>query len=217
MAVQLWAFALSGSSIALCISALEGWGAQSTHRWSNHRFSSRGSSRWSNRLPGRLPCLLPQTGRSKFCQNGLRGGVGLRVQGGWSSPHWNWGYAQGEAHDRALVLRRRLSTPLSREKWLTASQEKGSDVDFEEVKLCLALAWQRAARELRDKGGADVLEDMRLAKFEGENGMHKLCEALESLSPSPDTCHVESMDTETRTRLAAGRILMELKFIRVGL
>ena len=84
----------------------------------------------------------------------------------WADPDWKWGYAAGKAHDSAAVLRRALSSADNRQKWVTAllNDEK---MDWEVVKLCLALKWQKAAREGRDggKGGyGDVLERLVACK-----------------------------------------------------
>eukprot|EP00466_Bigelowiella_natans_P020207 jgi/Bigna1/69362/fgenesh1_pg.8_\ len=87
------------------------------------------------------------------------------VRGGWDSPGWNWGYANGEAHDKAAVLRSKLRTQKQRGAWLQELSSKDSEIDWEEVKLALALKWQRAIRERRDQAGwCHVLEEMRLAR-----------------------------------------------------
>jgi hypothetical protein len=95
-----------------------------------------------------------------------RGGQAARLAMNWADPDWNWGYAAGKAHDSAAVLRRALSSADNRQKWVTAllNDEK---MDWEVVKLCLALKWQKAAREGRDggKGGyGDVLERLVACK-----------------------------------------------------
>ena len=43
----------------------------------------------------------------------------LQVIGQWSEPGWNWGSANGEAHNEALRIRSSLSTPDQRERFLT--------------------------------------------------------------------------------------------------
>ena len=66
----------------------------------------------------------------------------LAVSMGWSTPTWNWGYANGDAHDEAMRIRTALAEPHARAKFLqtTAAGESG----IEDVKMALALSCQRA-------------------------------------------------------------------------
>jgi hypothetical protein len=83
----------------------------------------------------------------------------------WTSPQWNWGYAQGTGHDCAAICRRKFSTCQARSDFVdrllqtTPSTLQGTAPDktegifnFEEVKLVLALAWQRGRWDGSDGG-----------------------------------------------------------------
>jgi len=98
---------------------------------------------------------------------------------GWASDTWNWGYAVGDAHNEAMRVRKELRDTFDfeegdvgriRRDWLVDMVAGSSEVDWEDVKLVLALKWQKAAREGRDggvQGYGYVMEQMRLAKYEG--------------------------------------------------
>jgi len=83
---------------------------------------------------------------------------------GWTSPEWNWGYGSGTGHDCAAICRRRyaalearknLVDELLRPNNAAADNNNARDrIDFEEVKLVLALAWQRGRWDESD-GGPD--------------------------------------------------------------
>lgn len=96
---------------------------------------------------------------------------------GWTSPQWNWGSAVGTGHDCARICRQRNSIPQARQDLIhqLLHWRRSNDVvdderhllDFEEVKLVLALAWQRGRWDGSDggKGGyGDVLKHMAEAK-----------------------------------------------------
>lgn len=90
---------------------------------------------------------------------------------GWSSPHWNWGYAVGTGHDCAMICRKRWGTKEAREflvesllspqsirfsddtnKYDIWEVDSQRDPPFEEVKLVLALAWQSGRWDGSDGG-----------------------------------------------------------------
>eukprot|EP00958_Prasinococcus_capsulatus_P025674 scaffold4409_cov369-Prasinococcus_capsulatus_cf.AAC.27 len=63
---------------------------------------------------------------------------------GWSSPTWRWGFAVGDAHDAAYIARSSLQSRDSRRSWLVQlAQTEPSTTPWEEVKLVLALAFQK--------------------------------------------------------------------------
>lgn len=95
---------------------------------------------------------------------------------GWTSPEWKWGSAQGTGHDCAKICRERYATPEARLELIrclllskdeirtdvdsdsnpnyssgggtaTAASKKRTPENFEEVKLVLALAWQKARKK----------------------------------------------------------------------
>ena len=100
---------------------------------------------------------------------------------GWSSPHWKWGEATGTGHACAVLCRRQYRTPESRRDLIAnlvmtkeeirggtttttadddvvseaaaAAAAQRSPANFEEVKLILALAWQKALQNGHGGGG----------------------------------------------------------------
>eukprot|EP00613_Pedinella_sp_CCMP2098_P008977 CAMPEP_0171654656 /NCGR_PEP_ID=MMETSP0990-20121206/40367_1 /TAXON_ID=483369 /ORGANISM="non described non described, Strain CCMP2098" /LENGTH=158 /DNA_ID=CAMNT_0012234483 /DNA_START=99 /DNA_END=575 /DNA_ORIENTATION=+ len=100
---------------------------------------------------------------------------------GWGTREWNWGYASGRAHDEAFAMRSRLSSPDQRREWL---QECVNDsLGLEEVKLCLALRWQRSGHEGKAGDFSRVMESMSQGKFEG-TGAPTLLPTLTKAMPS---------------------------------
>ena len=97
-------------------------------------------------------------------------------QSGWTSPQWNWGSAVGTGHDCARICREKYDTSQARQdfihqllKWRRSNEEEDNLLllDFEEVKLVLALTWQRGRWNGSDggKGGyGEVLKHMAEAK-----------------------------------------------------
>lgn len=89
---------------------------------------------------------------------------------GWRSPSWNWGYGIGTGHDCAKICRDTYSSSESRNDLIKNLMEPASDLSarsppFEEVKLVLALLWQRS----RGPYG-EVLEKMASCEYEPEDG-----------------------------------------------
>ena len=105
---------------------------------------------------------------------------------GWSSPHWKWGEATGTGHACAVLCRRQYRTPESRRDLIAnlvmtkeeirggttttadnaddekvvseaAAAAQRSPVNFEEVKLILALAWQKGLQNGHGGGGGGEL------------------------------------------------------------
>jgi hypothetical protein len=89
---------------------------------------------------------------------------------GWTNPQWNWGYARGTGHDCAAICRTRYQTRASREtlvQQLLLNHEEPPTTNIEEVKLVLALAWQKGRWDGSDggRGGyGDVLAYMAQAE-----------------------------------------------------
>ena len=91
---------------------------------------------------------------------------------GWSDAKWNWGSAIGEAHDVAMITRQKFGTEASRSAYIQRLGKASSisDVDLEELKMVLALRFQRAAREGKDGSGRgwDIMCNMAECKYENE-------------------------------------------------
>merc|ERR1719271_10481 len=60
----------------------------------------------------------------------------------WGTAAWNWGYAQGAAHDAAAELRSALSTEDARRDYLIAL--RNGRITEASSKLCFALTCQRS-------------------------------------------------------------------------
>ena len=110
---------------------------------------------------------------------------------GWTSPTWNWGYANGTGHDCALICRRKYSTEQSRQELIqsllfdgednnkianddTDDNDNNTTPSFEEVKLILGLTIQRGRWDGTDGGRnggyGQVLEYMAQAeRYESSN------------------------------------------------
>ena len=97
----------------------------------------------------------------------------------WATPGWNWGYADGTAHDAAMRVRSALATRASRQSFLDAAA--AGSADLETVKMALALKCQRARNHGYDSADGrweELMEDMAACAFEGEGGADKLAAAI---------------------------------------
>lgn len=142
----------------------------------------------------------------------------MPVLGLWGTREWNWGFANGLAHDEAFKLRSRLSSPANREAWLKSVGD--GEIDQEEVKLCLALKWQRAGHERRAGGYLEVMDRLASGEFENANGLDDFCGALKRALPSigassGDEASLESGDQ--RLNALAVTILLNMNFLERGL
>ncbi len=102
---------------------------------------------------------------------------------GWKSPQWNWGSARGTGHDCASICRSRWSDREDRRILVHSlllpspvssyASNNNGEVSFEEIKLILALAWQRGRWDGTDggpNGYRSVLQTMVDAhQYENEN------------------------------------------------
>ena len=112
---------------------------------------------------------------------------------GWTTPDWNWGYAQGTGHTCAAICRELYMTRGARESLVNNLLQAESEQSVEEIKLILALEWQRGRWDGTDggRGGySEVLSAMAAAK-RYEDGPDDEC--LQRL--------VEDMATPARFRL----------------
>jgi len=118
---------------------------------------------------------------------------------GWSSPEWKWGSATGTAHDCAKICRQQYATPEARAELIQclllsnedmninldaaddsiSSNKKRTPENFEEVKLVLALAWQKARKKCY--GGLETYGELldEMAKGQRyEEGTEEFCSML---------------------------------------
>ena len=121
---------------------------------------------------------------SKTTSNNRKEIYGIPASG-WSSLHWKWGEATGTGHACAVLCRRQYRTPESRRDLIAnlvmtkeeirggttttadnaddekvvseaAAAAQRSPVNFEEVKLILALAWQKGLQNGHGGGGGEL-------------------------------------------------------------
>jgi len=194
-------------------------------------------------------------------QPAAEGGEIYGVPGsGWSSPDWNWGYASGTGHDCAAICRARWGTEEARAALvdallkssssslvLDADADTDTDTDsaaipdaaldppFEEVKLILALAWQRGRWDGTDGGrggyGA-VLSAMASAdRYEPSSNPDRsraligdMKSRFRFLGPSEaESAEMDGVDPEgdgdldAARRKCAGLVLRAMGFVRNGL
>ena len=131
---------------------------------------------------------------------------------GWSDSGWNWGSAIGDAHNEAMRVRNKFSTPSSRTTFLQESSN--DDVDIEEAKMLLALSCQRARNvgyDLPNRGWEMLMEEMAACDFEGDGGEDKLADAIRERLPSA----IQFPDASPKAMI--GVALKRLGFVERGL
>ena len=158
--------------------------------------------------------------------------IPLRMSG-WSSPSWNWGSAVGDAHNEAMRIRGALRDEELRRQWLVSMIGGSSAVEWEDVKLVLALKWQKAARERRDADYGFVMERLRLAEYEGDQQDEVMVADMEARLDQlrPDAKEMEAFFMaaqnneggiyqdlpDAHRRAVAARVLVGLDFVAQGL
>lgn len=161
---------------------------------------------------------------------------------GWKAPQWNWGYAVGTGHDCAAVCRDRYYSRKARLALIqelcaapTRNPEHREPRNFEEVKLVLALAWQRGRWDGTDggRGGyGEVLGAMAKAtRYESDNEKENANRLVADMTSryhllSPTKEQEEEMrtistlletDFDAARRKCSGLVLLAMKFVENGL
>jgi hypothetical protein len=169
---------------------------------------------------------------------------------GWQSKKWNWGSAHGTGHDCAAICRRRWNDESDRRELVRSllypaefkALHPHSEVSFEEVKLILALAWQRGRWDGTDGGPVEgygaVLEAMADARrYENEDEVisalmfiedvsgrfSSICKNAEKLKRMKAIAndvkgkHAEKEDVFMARRTCAGMVLDAMNFVENGL
>jgi hypothetical protein len=162
---------------------------------------------------------------------------------GWTSPQWNWGYGAGTGHECAAICRQRYNSRQVRAALIkdlctspTIEIENREPTNFEEVKLILALAWQRGRWDGSDggKGGyGDVLATMADAsRYESDDEKEDSIRLVKDmtgrfrlLGPSKEqTDEMENVlaillenDKDAARRKCSGMVLEAMGFIENGL
>ena len=142
---------------------------------------------------------VPNTGRH-----------GLTCRNGWRQ----WG--GGEKLEEATALSGRLDTETAREEWMQGLRE--GSTDWEEVKLGLAMLWEKAAKEGRDGGPFGypmALTRLLEGIYDEPNGDEMLVADIEArLTQVPQG---DPKDHEVWKREVASCCFDELSFISKGL
>jgi hypothetical protein len=159
---------------------------------------------------------------------------------GWTSPTWNWGYAVGTGHDCARICRNKFQSRSSRTQLVRdlLNPANGEDAaaqatDLEELKLVLALAWQRGRWDGSDGGPGgygEVLSHMAEAvryelgsavecrrrllgdmqsRFATLQPSEAAVQQVASLSPSDE-------DVDSSLRVCSGLVLQAMGFVERG-
>jgi len=154
---------------------------------------------------------------------------------GWTSPEWNWGYASGTGHDCAAICRRKYSAREERSALVDALVSGSETTDLEEVKLIMALAWQRGRWDGSDGGWGgygDVLTTMADARRyeEGSTGnlflLRDMKARFDKLNPTDeDRAAMEQLndeddsggDVDSVLRSCSGLVLKAMGFVTNGL
>lgn len=156
---------------------------------------------------------------------------------GWRDAQWNWGSAVGTGHECARICRQKLSARQARQELVdtlidvTAETAKG--IDFEEVKLVLALAWQKGRWDGSDggRGGyGQVLESMADAKrYEQGSEVERSQRLVQDMQARYHLVHPTPKDADAMASLncegehiyearcrCAGLVLQSMAFVENG-
>jgi hypothetical protein len=155
---------------------------------------------------------------------------------GWTSPQWNWGYGQGTGHDCALICRQQFRTTQARatlvQSLLDGDNPPNAETNAEEIKLILALAWQRGQWDGSDGGEGgygQVLAALAAAqRYEVEDGLRQLTadmadpERFRRLGTSDEdvaamVACASTDHTEEGFRQCSGMVLRAMGFVEQGL
>ena len=144
----------------------------------------------------------------------------------WGSEGWNWGSANGAAHDKAAIVRAQFAKRHRRTSFMAWA--KCGTVDAGDLKMALALSCQRARNLGYDENGKweSLMEEMASAKYMDAKlefiDYPKLAGAVNERLPAPFTFDeflaAESEGTLEEYPVAVvARALEELDFVNNGL
>lgn len=140
---------------------------------------------------------------------------------GFSDPNWNWGSSVGTGHDAAMKLRLTLGTSDKRRDFIT--NILGETVDIEDIKLAMALRFQRASREGIAGGddGYKIMDKMARRKYENKDGETALMNDLRDLvEVLPVDLVLEAGPLPAggvTVKYVAAQVLCGMKFCTVGI
>ena len=144
----------------------------------------------------------------------------------WGSDGWNWGSANGAAHDKAAIVRAQFAKRHRRTSFMAWA--KCGTVDAGDLKMALALSCQRARNMGYDEGGKweSLMDEMAAAQYMDSKlefiDYPKLAGAVNERLPTPFTFD-EFLASESEGTLeeypvaVVARALEELDFVNNGL
>lgn len=161
---------------------------------------------------------------------------------GWRAPQWNWGYAVGTGHECAFICRKRYNSRQARVELIkdlcaasVTKVELREPQNFEEVKLVLALAWQRGRWDGSDGGEGgygEVLTAMAEAsRYETDDDevsstrlVNDMTRRFRLLAPTTEqeqamqsTASILETDFDAARRQCSGLVLAAMGFVDKGL
>ena len=144
----------------------------------------------------------------------------------WGSEGWNWGSANGAAHDKAAIVRTQFAKRHRRTSFMAWA--KCGTVDAGDLKMALALSCQRARNLGYDENGKweSLMDEMAAAQYMDAKlefiDYPKLAGAVNERLPTPFTFD-EFLASESEGTLeeypvaVVARALEELDFVNNGL
>lgn len=130
---------------------------------------------------------------------------------GFSDPNWNWGSSVGTGHDAAMKLRIKLGTSDKRTEFIQSIVNNTTEFNLEDVKLALALRFQRASREeiSGSNEGYKVMMNMARRKYETVEGEEVLLKDLQEI------CCILPLDLVAEAGLPGGGGLLQYEAAKV--
>lgn len=127
----------------------------------------------------------------------------------------------GTGHDAAMKIRQRLSTTEKREYFISCIVSGTDTFSSEDIKLTLALRFQRASREgiAGSKEGYNIMNKMAACKYETAVGEIELIDDLESLVKllPEDLTDLGPSVADRRLSYVAAKVLSGMSFCKIGL
>ena len=100
---------------------------------------------------------------------------------GFSDPNRNWGSSVGTGHDAAMKLRTKLGDFDKRQEFISDIVSNSGAFDLEDVKLALALRFQRTSSTIGSEEGYRIMSQMARLKYESREGEEILRRDLSEL------------------------------------
>ena len=142
----------------------------------------------------------------------------MKSVSGFSDPNWNWGSANGTGHDAAMAIRRSLGTNDRRKEFMRNLLDNSETISVDDMKLALALRFQRASYEgiAGGKEGNRIMTNMAALKYENADGEAKLLLDLNALIEIISESSTSNVSCSL-LRPAAAQVLDGMRFGDVGI